>query len=240
MSNISTQFKKGMIPWNKGRKYEALTGDKHHFFGKKRSEEDRLKMSEGVRKSFLNGRVGPRKGIKVSEETLQKMSIATKGIPKGPFTAEHKANISKSRQIRKAVLGYINSPETRKKIGISGLGRPAWNQGKEIFQTKGENNPNSKGGITSLYEKERRTLAVKKFKKAILIRDDNECQFPSCESNCEKMHVHHIKKFSDFPDLRSSVANGILLCRDCHEHIDKKENQYVNLFSLIINNKVTK
>jgi 5-methylcytosine-specific restriction endonuclease McrA len=240
MSHIDTQFKKGMTPWNKGIKYLAISGEKHHFFGKKRSEEDRIKISEGIKKAFPNGRVSPRKGIKVSAETLAKMKLATKGISKGPFTAEHKANISKSRQVRKAVLGYVNSPETRKKIGISGLGRPAWSKGKKIPERSGENNHNWKGGISSAYDKQRKVVEVRVFKREVKNRDNNECQFPSCDSGCVEMHVHHIRKFSEFPDLRSSVSNGITLCRDCHEHIDKKESQYVNLFNLIIGNLIKK
>ncbi len=37
-------------------------------------------------------------GRKMSEETRRKMSLARKGVPLGPFTAEHRANLSKAHK----------------------------------------------------------------------------------------------------------------------------------------------
>lgn len=33
--------------------------------------------------------------------------------------------------------------------------------------------------------------------------------------------AHHLKLFSEFPELRFSVDNGIVLCRSCHKKIHK-------------------
>src|SRR5215216_5653377 len=40
--------------------------------------------------------------------------------------------ISDGRKKRFVLLGYLNTLETRKKIGEAGLGRPAWNKGKRF------------------------------------------------------------------------------------------------------------
>jgi very-short-patch-repair endonuclease len=40
-----THFKKGMTPWNKGKKIPEMSGEKHPFYGKHHNEETREKIS---------------------------------------------------------------------------------------------------------------------------------------------------------------------------------------------------
>lgn len=64
---------------------KAMKGEKNPFYGKKHSEESLKKMSES------------HSGVKLSEEQKKKIGDTQRGIPKKPFTQEHKLNISKSR-----------------------------------------------------------------------------------------------------------------------------------------------
>lgn len=57
------------------------------------------------------------------------------------------------------------------------------------------------------------------FVKKVLERDNYTCQ--NCGSK-EKLNVHHIKNYADFPDLRTKVSNGVTLCESCHKEIHKK------------------
>jgi hypothetical protein len=63
-------------------------------------------------------------------ERRKKISIALKGNKNGLGKRKEstKENISKGRKSRKQKLGYINSPETRKKMSESRKGKIPWNK----------------------------------------------------------------------------------------------------------------
>lgn len=85
--------------------FKSLTGDKNPFYGKHHTEKTKKILS-----SY-------KKGIPLSEETKQKMSIAHKN---NPPSKEHIQYMIK----RKAELGpYTNSEETRRKISEANKGR---------------------------------------------------------------------------------------------------------------------
>jgi nitrate/TMAO reductase-like tetraheme cytochrome c subunit len=75
-----------------------------------------------------------------------------------------------------------------------------------------------------------------KWRKDVLKRDDNTCQL--CHCNNSTMHVHHIRKWIDYPELRTDVNNGITLCEKCHYKIYGKEKEYEEHFLQIIANKI--
>lgn len=62
------------------------------------------------------------------------------------------------------------------------------------------------------YEK-RNNTQYRRWKQAVLERDNYTCT--RCGSK-ENLHVHHIKSFSEFPELRYDVNNGATLCKECH------------------------
>ena len=69
------------------------------------------------------------------------------------------------------------------------------------------------------YEK-RVSPEYKRWKKAVLERDGYKCQHCGEEND---LHVHHIKSFSKYPELRYEVSNGITLCKKCHKKEHKSE-----------------
>ena len=79
------------------------------------------------------------------------------------------------------------------------------------------------------------TRAYIDWKNAVLKRDKRTCRMPGCGKKMKAMHVHHIRRWEDFPTLRFVVTNGITLCRKCHQNIWSKEEQYESLFHSIIN-----
>lgn len=71
------------------------------------------------------------------------------------------------------------------------------------------------------------------WRKAILKRDKHKCQFPGCHKR-QRLHVHHIQKWSTSPFLRYEVSNGIVLCKKCHDNITGYEDYYITLFLQIV------
>lgn len=74
----------------------------------------------------------------------------------------------------------------------------------------------------------------KRWRKAVYIRDKFRCQFPGCGGGSKKLEAHHIKRWADFPSLRYVVANGITLCKNCHDAIKDKEREYETVFQSVV------
>jgi hypothetical protein len=79
----------------------------------------------------------------------------------------------------------------------------------------------------------------KQWRKNIKKRDKNICQWPTCNSK-NKIHVHHIMKWSDYPGLRYHPYNGISLCKTHHDLIKNNEENYMSFFLQLILNKYGK
>jgi len=122
--------------------------------------------------------------------------------------AETKLKISRARKGKKL------SEETKRKM----IGRKAWNKNLIGFMA-GEKSHLWKGGITPINAKIRTSLPFKNWRTAVFKRDNWTCYI--CKQRGRKLEAHHIKSFSDYPDLRFSVENGITLCNECHK---KTEN----------------
>ena len=83
----------------------------------------------------------------------------------------------------------------------------------------GKNHWNWKNGITKENHRIRQSSQYLDFRKMVLERDKHVCQ--ECGSK-NRLHVHHIKPFSQYPELRFDVNNGITLCVNCHRKVHKK------------------
>ena len=83
----------------------------------------------------------------------------------------------------------------------------------------GANNPNWKGAKISAEIRDRRSYQAKIWRAACLNRDGHTCT--ACGS-IEKLHVHHILAYKEYPDRRWDLHNGKTLCVFCHEKVHKR------------------
>lgn len=88
----------------------------------------------------------------------------------------------------------------------------------------GEENPNWKGGLTDVNRKLRGSWMFREWKTNSISRAHHKCEqcgvedghmCPCCGIRT-KLHVHHIKSFSKYPDLRFDPHNSEVLCPKCH------------------------
>lgn len=83
----------------------------------------------------------------------------------------------------------------------------------------GSSNPNWKGAQITDEVRQRRSYDAKIWREACLKRDDFKCTL--CGS-AEKLHVHHILEFADYPERRWDINNGKTVCVFCHEKIHNR------------------
>jgi len=81
--------------------------------------------------------------------------------------------------------------------------------------------PWNKGKGTKTPENKRikNSIEYSLWRKSVYERDDYTCQ--KCMGRGIKLHPHHIKNFSEFPELRFSVSNGITFCVKHHIRFHK-------------------
>lgn len=79
---------------------------------------------------------------------------------------------------------------------------------------KNENHWHWNGGISSDRDRIKNTPQYKKWIKDVFERDDYTCQ--CCGKKGTYLEAHHLYNFSEYPELRMDVDNGITLCHECH------------------------
>jgi hypothetical protein len=58
------------------------------------------------------------------------------------------------------------------------------------------------------------------WRKAVYLKDDFTCQI--CHKKGVIINAHHLQSWTDYPELRFDVSNGITLCIDCHGKLHNK------------------
>lgn len=77
----------------------------------------------------------------------------------------------------------------------------------------GENHWNWKGGITPSRKKHYFSKEYKDWRQFVFERDDFTCQI--CGVKGGELRANHIKKYADYPKLRTIENNGITICQRC-------------------------
>jgi len=193
--------------------------------GKKHSEETKIKIGNAFRgkklsKEHVRKIQESRKGYRHSEKTKKKISKTLTGRIRPPLSKQWKEKISKGGR------GLKRSKETRIKISNA---------------KKGNKTNFWKGGICPINLKIKSSVRYKLWREIIFERDNWTCQI--CNKRGFLIHAHHINNFSDYPNLRFDLNNGITLCTNCHRKFHKyygKRNNTKEQFNKFKNQKYTK
>lgn len=159
----------------------------------------------------------PKIGFKHSEESKKQMSLKRKGKP---FTKEHLENMNKKR------FGRVQSEATKLKISQNKKG-----QGKGVKRSmefrknlsekrKGKNNPMYIDGRTPDNDIARQGMEIHLWREAVFQRDNFTCQKTGIRGGV--LRAHHVLNFAEYPDLRTSIENGITLSKESHELFHKQ------------------
>lgn len=176
------------------------------------SKEERKNKSKILTQRWRNGFKG-QTGIKLCEERKKFLSLHFKN-----------PELQRKAQEARIRLGYRHSIGTREKLRLSKLG---------------SKNPMWKGGVIKENELIRHSSSYRSWRLSVFKRDDFTCQMPECEKRGGILNANHIKKFSDYPELRLLISNGITLCEECHKITKWHELEFENLFTETLKNQLT-
>jgi len=109
--------------------------------------------------------------------------------------------------------GVKFSDKTKEKMSISC-------SGKKKPWISGNKNYNWKGGINPKNDTIRKSLEIKLWKKACMERDNFTDQKTGIKGG--DLEIHHINNFAEFPELRTSIENGITFSKKSHQEFHKK------------------
>ena len=175
------------------------------------------------------GNIPWNKGIKVDKTLYPKMGNLK---PHSKKTKE-KMSLSRNDFFKRGGTVWNKGKECLKMIGNTNgfkKGQTPWNQGKKspwLSERNKINNPckrgnehhSWKGGITSKNRLARNSVEYSLWRKSCFERDNFTCQF-SGQSGGD-IQVHHINNFADFPELRTTISNGITMTKKIHKLFHK-------------------
>lgn len=116
--------------------------------------------------------------------------------------------------VQKPGQGFQKGNKCFVKSFPSRKGRIPWNKGKKVPQLSGDKHPMWRGGVTDSRMRIRLSVDYRWWRRAILERDNFTCQKYGTRGG--DLAVHHINNFSDFPELRLAIDNGITLSKKAH------------------------
>jgi len=123
------------------------------------------------------------------------------------FLKKHRLHIRTMKEIRK-----------NKRWGSSG-------KKNGMYGRSGNKNPRWKGGVTPVRQSLYANQDWKELQALVFKRDNYICQrCKTTHTTRNQIHVHHIKSFADYENLRLEESNLITLCKKCHSFVHSKRN----------------
>lgn len=165
---------------------------------------------------------------KHSNQQYLKHACGEKYMPKirQPYSADRLKNMSE------AAKKYNIKPPSRKGSKLSEEQRK-----KMSIYLKGINSGgkqwNWKGGISEKNKLIRASFEYKQWREAVFKRDNWTCQKYGIKGGI--LHPHHIKNFSEYPELRFEINNGITLSKNAHNEFHKIHGRTKNNITQINN-----
>lgn len=119
--------------------------------------------------------------------------------------------------------GISLSDEQKLKISKKLTGRKLPPRSKEwrlnsSASRKGSKSHFWKDGVNEINNTIRNSVEYRIFRESVFKRDNYTCQ--QCKKRGRHLNAHHLKTFSQFPELRFDIDNGVSLCEDCHRKTD--------------------
>jgi hypothetical protein len=189
------------------------TKSKNTYFSKPKDNPKDLIEVENSGKNHWNY------GKHWSEEIKQRMRLKELGKKKN-ISNEVRKIMSEKGKRKKNNLGkhWKLSDETKRKMSDA---------------VKGEKSYLWKGGISSVNTRIRQGLEFRLWRESVFVRDNFTCQkygLKAIKGTGKRviLHPHHIQNFSQFPELRFAIDNGITLSKKAHDEFHKRYGKQNN------------
>lgn len=226
-------FKKGFTPWNKGISP---------------SKEMRERISSTLKKKYSNGtlKTGFQKGHPCYSYNLREWMKDHDPWNKGltgekshsygrVFTSERRRKIAIKLKNNRNSFGYRHSEETKEKLSKSHKGRK-WTE-ERIEKASGENHWAWIRDRSIVERNKRNDAAYLQWVKQVKKRDENSCKLKNQECSGYNV-VHHILKWSEYPELRYKINNGITLCQVHHPRKRIDEQRLIPVLKLLVGSSI--
>lgn len=143
---------------------------------------------------------------------------------------EIRKKVAETNMKRYGGIAPTASDDVKEKVRATCLERYGVENPLAIWDRKGENNPNWKGGVSYEYEG-RLSLECLNWKKSVYKKDNYTCQCcgaKNTKGNRVTLNAHHIFNWNDYEDLRYDINNGITLCDKCHINFHREYGRKLN------------
>jgi 5-methylcytosine-specific restriction endonuclease McrA len=117
------------------------------------------------------------------------------------------------------MIGKKQSDKTKKKRSLSLTGRTQ-SIDERIAKSVAMKKRDWGERVSDKNKLVRNSIEIRLWREAVFARDNFTCQI--CGKLGGKLNAHHKNNFSEYPELRTAIDNGITLCEKCHIAFHKK------------------